>query len=104
MVGLLGGSVAAQLQPFLEAALARRLAAHRRPRQPVVLNLALGGVKQPQQTLMIANALLLGGKFDLIVNLDGFNEISGSTGRSFQQGIFPLFPVRWSKRVGLTNA
>ena len=55
-------------------------------------------------TLVVANTLLLGGEFDLIVNLDGFNEISGSTGRSFEQGIFPFFPIRWSNRVGLTNA
>ena len=104
VVALLGGSVAEQLQPFLEAELERWFVANRQPRRPVVLNLALSGVKQPQQTLLVANTLLLGGEFDLIVNLDGFNEISGSTGRSFEQGIFPFFPIRWSNRVGLTNA
>ena len=104
VVGLLGGSVAEQLQPFLETELERWFVANRQPRRPVVLNLALSGVKQPQQTLLVANTLLMGGEFDLIVNLDGLNEISGSTGRSFEQGIFPFFPIRWSNRVGLTNA
>ena len=103
-VALLGGSVAEQLQPFLEAELERWFATNRQPPRPVVLNLALSGVKQPQQTLLFANTLLLGGEFDLIVNLDGFNEISGSTGRSFEQDIFPFFPIRWSNRGGLTNA
>ena len=107
VVALLGGSVAEQLQPFLEAELERWFVANRRPPRPprpLVLNLALSGGKQPQQAMIIANTLLLGGEFDLIINLDGFNEISGSTGRSFARGIFPFFPVSWDKRVGLTNA
>ena len=104
VVALLGGSVAEQLQPFLEAELERWFFANRRPLRPAGLNLALSGAKQPQQTLLVANILLLGGEFDLIVNLDGVNEVSGGTGRSFARGLFPFFPTRWSNRVGLTNA
>ena len=99
VIGLLGGSVARDVQPFLERALHRYFAANARPRRPVVRNLATEGVKQPQQTLIVADALLLGGEFDLIVNLDGFNEISGSTGR---KGTFPFLPILWENRVGLT--
>ena len=78
VIALLGGSVANQVQPFLREALSRWFAAQNLPQQPLVIDLTLGGGKQPQQALMIANILLLGGEFDLVVNLDGFNELSMS--------------------------
>ena len=102
VIGLLGGSVAQDVQPFLQRALSRRFAADPLPRQPVVLNLAVRAAKQPQQTLMAANALLLGGHFDLIVNLDGFNEITSSA-ENFANGGFPFFSGWWDKQVALTG-
>ena len=77
IIGLLGGSVAEQVKPYFQEALNRWFAANRLSQQPVVLGLALGGERQPQQTLIVTNTLLLGGEFDLIVNLDGFNELRG---------------------------
>ena len=103
VIGLLGGSVAEQVQPALQRALNRWFAANRRPRQPVVLALANNGVKQPQQAIIVANALLLGGEFDIIVNLDGLNEIARSAGSNPQNGIFPVFPAFWKNLVGLTT-
>ena len=103
VIGLLGGSVAEQVQPALQRALNRYFAANRQPRQPVVLALANNGVKQPQQTIIVANALLLGGEFDIIVNLDGLNEIARSAGSNPQNGIFPVFPAFWKNLVGLTT-
>ena len=103
VVGLLGGSVAEQVQPALQRALNRWFAANNQPRQPVVLALANNGVKQPQQAIIVANALLLGGEFDIIVNLDGLNEIARSAGSNPQTGIFPAFPVFWKNLVGLTT-
>ena len=103
VIGLLGGSVAELVKPYLERALRRYFAANNLPRQPVVLELAAEAVKQPQQTIIIANTMLLGGEFDLIVNLDGYNELAGSVGRNFGEGSFPFFPLWWHKRVGLTT-
>ena len=103
VIGLLGGSVAQSIAPFLQDALNRRFAANRLPRQPVVLNLAVSGAKQPQQALTIANTLLLGGEFDLIVNLDGVNEVINSGGLNPVNGIFPFLPLWWDKRAGLTR-
>ena len=77
IIGLLGGSVAEQVKPYFQAALNRWFAANQLPRRPAVLGLAMGSVRQPQQTLIVTNTLLLGGEFDLIVNLDGFNELRG---------------------------
>ncbi len=103
VIGLLGGSVAEQVQPALQRALNRWFAANRQPRQPVVLALANNGVKQPQQAIIVANALLLGGEFDIIINLDGLNEIARSAGSNPQTGIFPVFPAFWKNLVGRTT-
>ena len=104
VIGLLGGSVAEGIQPFLQRHLNRWFAANRLPRQPIVLELPLTGGKQPQQALIVADTLLRGGEFDLIVNLDGFNEIIFSAGWNPQDGLFPFFPTAWDKPVGLTKA
>ena len=102
VIGLVGGSVARDVHPFLERALHRYFAANARPRRPVIRGLATEGAKQPQQTLIVAAALLLGGEFDLIINLDGRNEIAETAGQNFADGLFPFFPILWHKRVGLT--
>ena len=104
VIGLLGGSVAQKVAPFFQEALNRRFASNQRPRRPVVLNLAITAAKQPQQTMIVANTLLLGGEFDLIVNLDGFNEVIGGEEWNFKNGVFPFLPQWWDKRVGLTRA
>ena len=101
VIGLLGGSVASEVQPAFQRALNRWFAANRLPRQPVVVNLSVGGAKQPQQTIIFANALLLGGEFDLIVNLDGFNETALSA-ENRRGGRFPFYPKWWHTQVGLT--
>ena len=103
IIGLLGGSVAEQVQPALQRALNRYFVATNQPRQPVVVGLANGGVKHPQQAIIVANNLLLGGEFDIIVNLDGLNEIARSAGQNPQNGIFPFFPLFWKNLVGLST-
>ena len=102
VIGLLGGSVAENLQPFLQRALNRSFAANNLPRQPVVLRWAVARAKQPRQAVIVANTLLLGGEFDLLVNLDGRNEIAETAGRNFADGLFPFFPIWWDKWMGPT--
>ena len=102
VIGLLGGSVAKETQPFLQRALNRWFVVNNLPRQPVVLGLGNSGSRQPQQTLMVAHTLLQGGEFDLIVNLDGRNEVTRSVSQSRLEGVFPFFPRLWTKRVGVT--
>ena len=102
VVGLLGGSVAEDVEPYLQDALSRWFAANHPPRQPIVRRLAIGTAKQPQQTIIVAHTLLLGGEFDLLVNLDGFNEMTLSA-QNFGGGVFPFYPTAWNKQVGLTT-
>ena len=104
IVGLLGGSVARWSKPYFERALHRWFAANNMPRQPTILTMAFSGQHQPQQTLIVANTLLLGGEFDLIINLDGFNEVAGYAGWLPRDGVFPLFPDRWHQLAQATEA
>ena len=101
VIGLLGGSVAYGVQPYLERALRRRFAGNRQTQQPALLNWAAGGVRQPQQAMLVANNLLLGGQVGLIINLDGVNEIGGGADQR-ERGLFPFFPPLWKSQVGLT--
>jgi len=41
----------------------------------VFLTFASGGYRQPQQVMILTYYLLIGQKFDVIINVDGFNEI-----------------------------
>ena len=101
VIALLGGSVANEVAPYLRRAVYRYFSANALPRRPLVLALTFGGMKQPQQFAVAANTLLLGGHFDLLVNLDGFNE-TYSAYLNYQQGVFPFFPNRWSHTLDLT--
>ncbi len=80
VVGLFGGSVAAKLELFERerGLLAERLAAvFGRDRSDVtVLSFAQGAFKQPQQLLIYTYFRSLGQRFDVVVNVDGFNEIA----------------------------
>ena len=101
IIGLLGGSVAQNVQPYLERALRRWFAVNGRPQPPALLNWAAGGARQPEQTMLAVNTLLLGGEVDFIINLDGVNEIIYGA-RHRERGLFPFFPHQWQFQVGLT--
>ena len=103
VIGLLGGSVANALTFSLSDALERHFAAKDLPRRPVLLRLAGGGMKQPQQAIAAAKILSLGGHFDILVNLDGHNEITHSR-LNLKGDLFPFFPLKWHKNLGLTEA
>ena len=102
-IALLGGSVAEQVRPYLSRALYRHFSDHNLPRRPLILNGAPSGFRQPQQVAVAANHLLLGGHFDLVVNLDGFNESYFPLVKQ-RQGEFPFFPTYWSNTLDLTAA
>ena len=103
LIGLFGGSVAEAAAPYLQSALSRYFAANNLERRPVVLGMGLAATRQPQQAMMAANTLLLGGHFDLIVNLDGFNEMTHSDYIYHKKGSHPYFPQQWDKALSLTT-
>jgi hypothetical protein len=68
-------------------------------KEVVVVNLAAGGYKQPQQLLALAWALSLGSEFDLVINIDGFNEVVLPVVNNLPNGVNPYYPRAWDQRV-----
>lgn len=93
VLGVFGGSVALSLALQGGDAIVRRLE-ERRPELEgsiYLVNMAKGGYKQPQQLFLFQQMLLLGVPFDLVVNLDGFNEVAVSAADAME-GYHPLYP------------
>lgn len=95
-VMLTGGSTAEHLFAWSEGVLREeiskipRLAGQR-------IHIVSGGVfgwKQPQQLLAVAYYLAQGGQIDLLINLDGYNEVVNSTAQNeYARGtIYPAYP------------
>lgn len=96
VVGIFGGSVADQLfvrRHVLASALKQIPALTRK--QVVFANLAIGGFKQPQQLMALTYMLSLGGHFDLVINVDGFNEVTLPLSENIPNHVFPFFPRQW---------
>jgi hypothetical protein len=75
-IGIFGGSVAQwfALQGREELVAALSPWASRHGKRVRVLSLGHGGYKQPQQLLLLAYLLTVGQRFDVVINLDGFNR------------------------------
>src|SRR5260221_10370312 len=101
IVALMGGSVARQLTELGGAALVSEL--ERVPRfkgkKVVLVGLNLGGFKQPQQLMTLSYLLTLGAEFDVVINVDGFNEVALHEAENGPKGVFPIFPRWWNRRV-----
>jgi hypothetical protein len=98
VVAIFGGSVATELYLEGREALAARLIALRPElgaRGVEVLSLALDGMKQPQQLLALAYFLAVGARFDVVVNLDGFNDVVLPMAENVPLGVSPFFPRSW---------
>lgn len=76
VVGIFGGSVAFFLALDGHDAIVTALRANPAlsDKNIVILNMAGGGFKQPQQSLILSYFQMLGQRFDLVINMDGFNE------------------------------
>jgi hypothetical protein len=61
--------------------------------------LALGGYKQPQQLMTLAYHLVLEQRLDLVVSIDGFNEVALPWVDNYHQEVSPLYPRSWKQRV-----
>jgi hypothetical protein len=98
---VLGGSVASALATQAGSCLAERVAATlgQDPSGIRLFNGALGGYRQPQQLMAVAYLLALGAKLDLVVNLDGFNEVALYGAEDRVQETHPSYPRNWARRL-----
>jgi len=96
-IGLFGGSVAAEVYIYGREAFIQELKkypafANKRIR---LSSIALGGMKQPQQLMGLNYLLSMGKHFDIVVNLDGFNEVALPFSENVRYHVAPYFPARW---------
>ncbi len=97
-----GGSVAMGLVHDAAPALAEEIGrAGALGGKPVTIyNLALPGMKQPQQLMMLVYLFSLGVRPDIVINLDGFNDIVLPVAENASQGLYPFYPRSWNLRLG----
>ena len=107
LVLIAGGSVANNLYHEGGAeVLTRRLTASGLfgDREVIVLNGALYGYHQPQQLLCLTYLASHGRNVDMVINLDGVNEIIGdAVSGAVKAGVYPTFPLEWPSRLGDTT-
>lgn len=98
-VAVVGGSVARQMVGDARQILIQEL--QKCPalagRQVQIVPLAADGYKQPQQLMTIMYLSTLGAEFDVIVNLDGLNEIALPAIDNIPNGVFASFPRNWAE-------
>ncbi|MFI5349414.1 MAG: hypothetical protein ACHQ2Z_07715 [Elusimicrobiota bacterium] len=101
VIAVTGASVAGKLAGEYRAVLREELKKidQFRDRRISVIALALGGYKQPQQYFALAYYLVRGARFDLVVNLDGFNDVALPLAQNYPHGVYPGYPRNWYYRV-----
>ncbi len=80
IIGVFGGSVASNysIYEIQNQILEKKLKQlpEFKDKEFIILSLATGGYKQPQQLILLNYFLSIGQKFDMIINIDGFNEVT----------------------------
>ncbi len=101
LIGITGGSVALNFAREGSQVLIDELkAAPRfRTKELRIVNLALDGFKQPQQLMALSYFLALGGELDLLVNIDGFNDVALYAGEDPEWLVSSFYPREWRMRV-----
>ncbi|HZY86371.1 MAG TPA: hypothetical protein VFE78_16175 [Gemmataceae bacterium] len=97
VVAILGGSVASVFAGAGVEALGRELQQSPRysGKEIEFVSLAVGGFRQPQQVLALDYALAMGGEFDVVLNIDGLNEIAWYRQDNGVNGVYYLYPQGW---------
>jgi hypothetical protein len=97
VIGIFGGSLADKLCAYDMQAFSKKLQQY-----PFFKNkriqftcISLGGFKQPQQLLALNYFLALGVKFDIVINLDGFNDVCLPIAENMPSHIEYSYPRMW---------
>lgn len=98
IIAIFGGSVARLLYQFEHDYIKRQLETYSNflNKKITILSFALGGFKQPQQLITLNYLLALGAKFDVIINIDGFNEVVLSSAENIPNNISSFYPRLWN--------
>ncbi len=97
VVAVLGGSVAAEFVEKAAHHLTARLRTGANQPEVHVFMGACGGYKQPQGLAALTWLLALGAQFDIVVNLDGFNDVALDGVENAPAGVFYGYPRAWAQ-------
>jgi len=97
VIGIFGGSVAYFFSVYGVDSLIQQLESSSffRNKDIEIVRVALGGYKQPQQLMTLSYLLSLGAHFDVVINLDGFNEVVLPVAENIPNKVAPFFPRNW---------
>lgn len=97
-IAIFGGSVANNLYKYSKDTLVNELARLPlfRGKSVRVYSIALAGYKQPQQLMALSYLLSIGAEFDVVINLDGFNEVFLSYADNWKNGVAISYPMAWN--------
>ena len=95
---LMGGSVAMGLHQESGDKLLKELKKAKifKGKELKIVVFALGGFKQPQQLMALNYFLSLGAYYDVVINLDGFNEIVLPYSDNLPFNVYPSYPRHWN--------
>ncbi len=101
ILGIAGGSVAWQVSVDGEDTLREKLEASPllAGRKLRLVRMAMSGYKQPQQVMTLSYLLSLGGEFDAVVNLDGYNETALTVAENDRADVSYAYPRAWNTRT-----
>ena len=68
-----------------------------------IINFSIGGYKQPQQLMVLNYLLSTGAQFDIVINIDGFNEVALPYVENVKNGVSPFYPRNWLYRAKSLN-
>jgi hypothetical protein len=98
VVGFFGGSFAEDIVYHGADAMIEQLKPLFPGKEFVIVKAVMGGYKQPQQLMAFNYFTALGGEFDIVINLDGFNEIALPVAENVPN-TNPFFPRQWHQRM-----
>lgn len=96
-VVILGGSVANHMYRYSKNIIIDELKIYAKfvNKNIRIYNLSFPAYKQPQQLITLNLFLALGAEFDVVVNVDGFNEVALLYDDNIQDNITPFYPWYW---------
>jgi hypothetical protein len=97
IIGIFGGSVANLYWIYEKNNLIQELKKYPKFKNTnfEIVTLAAGGYKQPQQLMTFSYLLSLGGEFDIVINIDGFNEAALPYAENIPNQISSFYPRSW---------
>ncbi len=97
-VVIMGGSVAKDVYTYTGERIKQKLRTVKTytNRKINLVVFALGGFKQPQQLIALNYFMAMGAEYDIVINIDGFNEVVLPFADNLPNHVFPSYPRHWN--------